>query len=133
MSDLSRLATNITLPAVVTSSLHDFLHFTSNLTDSTTTDIQTGAKTTGSANNESRVNEAFDMALSAIIIAAFVATGIELRYLLRRYRDFILKRERRPTQPTRPRPTAHATELTSFQEQTLKKEPVTPHRMNDHL
>lgn len=71
MSDLSRLATNITLPAVVTSSLHDFLHFTSNLTDSTTTDIQTGANTTGSANNESRGTKHDKLLCTHFIISMF--------------------------------------------------------------
>lgn len=64
------------------------------------------------------VNEAFDMALSAIIIAAIVTIGIVLRYLLRRYRDFILKRERRSAPPTRPRPSdrAHVPSGDNFQE-----------------
>lgn len=36
------------------------------------------------------VNEAFDMALSAIIMAGLIVIGFLLRYLLRRYRKYPL-------------------------------------------
>lgn len=43
----------------------------------------------------SLVNEAFDMALSGLIVIGGLVLVAVLRYLLRRYRNFIVVRERR--------------------------------------
>lgn len=64
------------------------------------------------------VNEAFDMALSAIIMAGLIIIAFLLRYLLRRYRKYLMEkiesRER------------HGQTEQELDEVTVKKELVTP-------
>lgn len=80
------------------------------------------------------VNEAFSIAITAIIMAGLIGLGILLRYLLRRYRNYILRRGRRDTITAAPREDhsyrrtlAAAQEVEAATLATIKKEPVTPH------
>lgn len=50
----------------------------------------------------SLVNEAFDMALSGLIVIGGLVLVAALRYLLRRYRNFIVVRERRQASLSNP-------------------------------
>lgn len=65
-----------------------------------------------------KFNEAFDMALSAIIMAGLIIIAFLLRYLLRRYRKYLMEkiesRER------------HGQTEQELDEVTVKKELVTP-------
>ncbi|XP_052689402.1 uncharacterized protein LOC128167624 isoform X1 [Crassostrea angulata] len=130
----SVMTTNASLPSAATSSSHYFT-VTSNLTDLTTADTQTRITTIGTKNTESLVNEAFSIAITAIIMAGLIGLGILLRYLLRRYRNYILRRGRRDSITAAPREDiSYRRTLAAAQEveaaatlATIKKEPVTPH------
>lgn len=80
------------------------------------------------------VNEAFSIAITAIIMAGLIGLGILLRYLLRRYRNYILRKGRRDTITAVPREDhSYRRTLAAAQEvevatlATIKKESVTPH------
>lgn len=81
------------------------------------------------------MNEAFSIAITAIIMAGLIGLGILLRYLLRRYRNYILRRGRRDSITAAPREDiSYRRTLAAAQEveaaatlATIKKEPVTPH------